>query len=215
MAHAISPDTYQFPSRKAETANSITHAFGVVLSVCVAIGLLLHPEISSGSRFGLWVFAVCMFEMYSISTIYHWVEPIGLKRVLRLFDHISIYFLIAGTYTPFLLLCLQQPLNYLFLSIIWGAVLLGIIYKLVWWNKYPKLSLYIYLAMGWIVVFIIQPVYTALPTGGFLWLIAGGLSYSIGTVFYANRKPLYNHAVWHLFVLGGTACHFLAILTIP
>lgn len=210
----MSPDTYLFPPRKAEIANSITHALGIVMSVCVILRLLLHPEVFSGSRFGLWVFALCMLEMYSVSTIYHWVKAIRLKRVLRLFDHISIYFLIAGTYTPFLLLCLQERTSYLFLSVIWGAVLLGIVYKLVWWKKHPKLSLYIYLAMGWIIVFIIQPVYTALPTEGFVWLIAGGLSYSIGTIFYANRKPLFNHAVWHLFVLGGSICHFLAILSI-
>lgn len=208
------PDSYIFPPRKAEIANSITHALGILFSVSVIFELLFSPAVSSGNRFSLLVFAFCMLEMYSISTIYHWVKKVPLKRALRLFDHISIYFLIAGTYTPFVLICLQGTLKWLLLSVIWGIVVLGIVYKLVWWKKHPKLSLYIYLAMGWLIVFFIKPVYTSLPTDGFIWLISGGLSYSIGTIFYANRKPVYNHAVWHLFVLGGSACHFMALLSI-
>lgn len=210
----MAPDSYTFPPRKAEIANSITHAAGIIFSVSVVFEVFFSPAILSGNRFGLLIFAFCMFEMYSVSTIYHWVKPVELKKNLRLFDHISIYFLIAGTYTPFILLCLQGALKYWFLAIIWGIVIFGIVYKLAWWKKYPKLSLYIYLSMGWIIVFIIKPVYMALPLEGFLWLIAGGLLYSFGTIFYANRKPLYNHAVWHLFVLGGSICHFMAILSI-
>lgn len=208
------PDSYIFPPRKAEIANSITHALGILFSVSVIFELLFSPAVSSGNRFSLLVFAFCMLEMYSISTIYHWVKKVPLKRTLRLFDHISIYFLIAGTYTPFVLICLQGTLKWLLLSVIWGIVVLGIVYKLVWWKKHPKPSLYIYLAMGWLIVFFIKPVYTSLPADGFIWLISGGLSYSIGTIFYANRKPVYNHAVWHLFVLGGSACHFMALLSI-
>jgi channel protein, hemolysin III family len=210
----MSSDTYVFPPRKAEIANSITHAFGIIFSVIAILLLFRSSTMISETRFGILAFAFCMFEMYSVSTIYHWVKPIKLKTTLRLFDHISIYFLIAGTYTPFILLCLQGSLKWVLLSVIWGIVVLGIVYKLVWWKKHPKLSLYIYLAMGWIIVFFIRPVYTTLSLEGFLWLIAGGVLYSLGTIFYANRKPLYNHAVWHLFVLGGSACHFISILTI-
>ncbi|MTK54643.1 hemolysin III family protein [Paludibacter sp.] len=210
----MSSTTYVFPPRKAEIANSITHAFGIIFSVIAVFLLFRSTAMISETRFGILAFAFCMFEMYSVSTIYHWVKPIKLKTTLRLFDHISIYFLIAGTYTPFILLCLQGSLKWVLLSVIWGIVILGIVYKLVWWKKHPKLSLYIYLAMGWIIVFFIRPVYEALSLEGFLWLIAGGVLYSIGTIFYANRKPLYNHAVWHLFVLGGSACHFISILTI-
>lgn len=210
----MSSNTYIFPPRKAEIANSITHALGVIFSV-IAVSLLFRSSaIISENRFSLLVFAFCMFEMYSVSTVYHWVKPEKLKTILRLFDHISIYFLIAGTYTPFILLCLQGSLKWLLLSVIWGIVILGIVYKLVWWKKHPKLSLYIYLSMGWIIVFFIRPVYEALSLEGFLWLIAGGVLYSAGTIFYANRKPLYNHAVWHLFVLGGSICHFISILSI-
>jgi len=210
----MSSTTYVFPPRKAEIANSITHAFGIIFSVIAVLMLFRSSAMISETRFGILAFAFCMFEMYSVSTIYHWVKPIKLKTTLRLFDHISIYFLIAGTYTPFILLCLQGSLKWLLLSVIWGIVALGIVYKLVWWKQHPKLSLYIYLAMGWIIVFFIRPVYEALSLEGFLWLIGGGVLYSIGTIFYANRKPLYNHAVWHLFVLGGSICHFISILSI-
>jgi hemolysin III len=207
-------DSYIFPPRKAEIANSATHALGIVFSICAIFLLFRNAATLSDIRFSLLIFACCMLEMYSMSTIYHWARSVKLKTTLRLFDHISIYFLIAGTYTPFILLCLQGTLKYWFLAIIWGIVLFGIVYKLFWWKKHPKLSLYIYLAMGWLIVFFIKPVYAALPADGFIWLIAGGVSYSVGTIFYANRKPLYNHAIWHLFVLGGSACHFMAILSI-
>jgi hemolysin III len=210
----MSSNPYIFPPRKAEIANSITHAFGIIFSIIAVLLLFRSSAMISETRFGILAFAFCMFEMYSVSTIYHWVKPIKLKTTLRLFDHISIYFLIAGTYTPFILLCLQGSLKWVLLSVIWGIVALGIVYKLVWWEKHPKLSLYIYLAMGWIIVFFIRPVYEALSLEGFLWLIAGGVLYSTGTIFYANRKPLYNHAVWHLFVLGGSICHFISILSI-
>lgn len=210
----MSSTTYLFPPRKAEIANSITHAFGIIFSVVAILLLFRGSAMISDNRFGILAFAFCMFEMYSVSTIYHWVKPIKLKTTLRLFDHISIYFLIAGTYTPFILLCLQGSLKWLLLSVIWGIVILGIVYKLMWWKKHPKLSLYIYLAMGWIIVFFIRPVYETLSIEGFLWLIGGGALYSFGTIFYANRKPLYNHAVWHLFVLGGSICHFISILSI-
>jgi len=211
----MTPNPYIFPPRKAEIANSFTHGLGILFSLTVIVVLLLGSLNSSFSnRFSLFIFALSMLIMYSVSTIYHATKNTEQKTVLRLFDHISIYFLIAGTYTPFILLCLHGNLKWVFFCIIWGIVMLGIIYKLVWWKQHPKLSLYIYLAMGWIIVFIIKPMYQSLPTESFVWLIAGGIFYSVGTIFYANRKPLYNHAIWHLFVLAGSVSHFLAVITI-
>jgi hemolysin III len=209
-----SPESYVFPPRKAEIANSITHGLGFLFSLGVIVVMFFSPSVPSGNRISLLIFGCCMAEMYGVSTVYHAMKSLPRKRLLRLFDHISIYFLIAGTYTPFILLCLHGVQKWLFLSVVWGIVLLGIVYKLVWWRKYPRLSLYIYLAMGWMVVFFIKPVYTTLPANGFVWLIAGGLFYSAGTFFYANRRPVYNHAVWHLFVLGGSICHFLSVMSI-
>lgn len=207
----MSTDTYIFPPRKAEIANGITHAFGILFGVGVLIASFSSPHISSIHRIGLLVFACCMLEMYCVSTTYHFEQKNRRKIFLRLMDHISIYFLIAGTYTPFILTCLSGYAQWLFLGIIWGIVVLGTIYKLLWWKRFPKISLYLYLAMGWMVVFFIKPMYQTLPFEGFVWLIAGGVSYSVGTIFYAKSKPLYNHAIWHVFVLGGSIFHFMAI----
>ena len=205
-------DTYIFPSRKAEIANTITHGIGILFGISVLLLTFTISVNSFAQRIGLLVFACCMIEMYSISTIYHFEKKIAKKTFLRLLDHISIYFLIAGTYTPFILLCLSGNTKWIFLSIVWSVVVLGIVYKLLWWKRFPRISLYLYLAMGWMVVFFIQPVYHSLSTAGFICLIVGGLFYSVGTIFYANDKPIFNHAVWHLFVLAGSVFHFFAII---
>lgn len=206
--------SYVFPPRKAEIANSITHGLGVLFSIAVLWTITFSASIPLTHRFSLYVFAFSMLLMYTISTVYHATKTLGRKRVLRLFDHISIYFLIAGTYTPFIMLCLNGWVKWTFFSIVWGIVLFGILYKLFWWGRYPKLSLWIYLGMGWIVVFVIKPMLNTLPVEGFIWLMVGGFFYSVGTWFYSHKKPLYNHAVWHFFVLAGSASHLLAILSI-
>jgi len=205
---------YTFPPRKAEIANSLTHALGIFFSLIVILLVLFGSSAPNNHRFSVLIFALCMMEMYCVSTIYHATKNIEYKTLMRLFDHISIYFLIAGTYTPFILLCLTGTLKWLFFGIIWGIVALGIIYKLFWWKRHPKISLYIYLAMGWIIVFVVKPIYQTLPFEGFMWLMIGGAFYSLGTIFYAKRKPLYNHAIWHFFVLGGSISHFFAVMTI-
>ena len=206
--------SYVFPPRKAEIANSITHGLGVLFSIAVLWTITFSASIPVNHRFSLYVFAFSMLLMYFISTVYHATKPLERKRVLRLFDHISIYFLIAGTYTPFIMLCLNGTVKWTFFTVVWGIVLFGILYKLFWWKRYPKLSLWIYLGMGWIVVFVINPMLNTLPVEGFIWLMVGGFFYSVGTWFYSHKKPLYNHAVWHLFVLTGSASHLLAIMSI-
>jgi len=206
--------SYVFPPRKAEIVNSITHGLGVVFSIAVLWTIFFSASIPVSHRFSLYVFAFSMLLMYSISTVYHATKPLEKKRVLRLFDHISIYFLIAGTYTPFIMLCLNGMVKWTFFTVVWGIVLFGVLYKLFWWKRYPKLSLWIYLGMGWIVVFVIKPMLNTLPIEGFIWLMVGGFFYSVGTWFYSHKKPLYNHAVWHLFVLAGSASHLLAIMSI-
>ena len=206
--------SYVFPPRKAEIANSITHGLGVLFSIAVLGLITFSVSIPDSHRFSLYVFAFSMLLMYAISTVYHATKTLERKRVLRLFDHISIYFLIAGTYTPFIMLCLNGTVKWMFFTVVWGIVLFGILYKLFWWGRYPKLSLWIYLGMGWIVVFVIKPMLNTLPVEGFIWLMVGGFFYSVGTWFYSHKKPLYNHAVWHLFVLAGSASHLLAIMSI-
>jgi hemolysin III len=206
--------SYVFPPRKAEIANSLTHGLGVLFSIAVIFAISFDSSIPDNHRFSLYVFACSMLLMYTVSTVYHATKTIERKRHLRLFDHISIYFLIAGTYTPFILFCLQGAVKWLFFSIVWGIVLFGILYKLFWWGRYPKISLWIYLGMGWIIVFVIKPLLATLSLEGFIWLMIGGFFYSVGTWFYAHKRPFYNHAVWHLFVLAGSASHLMAVLSI-
>lgn len=209
----MTSNQYIFPSRKDEVANSITHAAGILFSIVATTTIFSLAYNQVAYKIGLLVFTFCMMEMYTVSTVYHFEKRINVKTVLRLFDHISIYFLIAGTYTPFLLICLKGSEKWLMLSIIWSIVILGILYKLFWWKRFPRISLYFYLAMGWMIVFFIKPVYQSLPLTNFLWLIVGGLFYSGGTYFYSKDKKLYNHAIWHLFVLAGSISHFVAIVT--
>lgn len=205
---------YIFPPRKAEVANGITHGLGILFSLSVITLAVLFPSESAVKQTSMLIFASCMMAMYSVSTIYHLETRFDKKVILRLLDHISIYFLIAGTYTPFIRLCLSGTIQWIFLCLIWAIAILGVFYKLFLWKRFPKVSLFFYLTMGWMVVFFIRPIYETMSFSGFMWLIIGGLFYSGGTYFYSKDKKLYNHAVWHLFVLAGSACHFEAIATI-
>jgi len=205
---------YIFPSRKAEIANAITHGLGVLFSIAVFIVVFYTSKYSETQKFPLYVFAVSMLLLYLSSTIYHLIIDVKTKTLFRLFDHINIYFLIAGTYTPFLLLCVKGLLGWLFFSLLWAVAVFGIFYKLFLWKKHPKWSLFIYIGMGWLIVFIVKPMYNTLPAIGWIWLFAGGLSYTIGTIFYSWKSKTFNHAIWHLFVLFGSVSHFIAVLYI-
>jgi len=173
-----------------------------------------NSKFSVNQKFPLYVFAICMFLLYLSSTIYHSIKNIKLKILFRLFDHINIYFLIAGSYTPFLLLCVKGFLGWFFFGVLWTVAIMGIFYKLFLWKKYPKYSLYIYIGMGWLLVFVAKPMYDTFPIMGWMWLLIGGLSYTFGTIFYSWKSKSYTHAIWHLFVLAGSVCHFIAVLYI-
>lgn len=205
---------YVFPSRKAELANALTHGLGILFSMAVFITISMNTGRVFIHQFSLVVFASSMFLMYVASTTYHTISSIPLKKLFRLFDHINIYFLIAGTYTPFLLLCVKGSLGWLFFCIVWGVALCGIVYKLCWWQRHPRWSLFIYLGMGWLVVFIARPMFHTLSSAGWFWLLMGGACYTLGTVFYSWKSKTYTHAVWHLFVLGGSVSHFIAVMQI-
>lgn len=192
-------------SPKEELANSITHAIGAVLSLIGLILLLVMSRgVSSGAVLALTIFGVSMILMYASSSIYHLIKPSSLKRFLRILDHVNIYILIAGTYTPYCMILPPQQRNRL-LILVWSVVVLGTVFKLVFWGKVPVLHTLIYLAMGWMIVFFIKDFRLVLPVQVIFWLLGGGLSYSIGTIFYASKKMPYYHAVWHLFVLAGSA----------
>ncbi|MGR5066095.1 PAQR family membrane homeostasis protein TrhA [Photobacterium sp. DNB22_13_2] len=200
-----------------EVANSISHGLGMVFGI-IGLVLLLVQAISAGadalSITSLSIYGTSMILLYLASTLYHAIpfeRAKRAKRALKTFDHCAIYLLIAGTYTPFLLITLRTPLAITLMAVIWGIALIGIVLKIAFVYRFKRLSLATYLTMGWLSLIAVYPLAMSLATGGLVLLAAGGIVYSVGVVFYVNKRIPYNHAIWHLFVLGGTVCHFLAI----
>lgn len=196
-----------------EIANGITHGIGTALSVA---GLTLL--IALAALFGdVWqvvsfsIYGSSLIILYLASTLYHSVQNARVKQVLRKFDHISIYLLIAGTYTPFMLISLRGPWGWSLLGVIWALAIAGIVYKAFFINRFRKLSVALYVLMGWLCIVALHEMIVSIPTGGLIWLAIGGAFYTLGVIFYAWHKLPYNHAVWHLFVLGGSICHYFAI----
>ena len=199
-----------------EIANSITHGIGVLFSV-VTLTILLVFAIWKRSTISIVSFSIygfCSICLYLSSTLYHSFQKKKVKMILRIFDHSSIFLFIAGTYTPVALLCLKGPWRIGILVAAWVIALLGIAFKILTYKKFDKykfISLILYILMGWLVVIAIKPMLQTVPSGFLMWLLAGGLFYTIGTIFYAIKKIPFNHAIWHLFVLGGSVMHFLGI----
>ena len=200
-----------------EIANAVTHGAGLVASLAALPVLILAAldqqdvwQIVGGTIFG-----VTLVMLYLASTVYHALplRRTRAKRVLRVLDHSAIYLLIAGTYTPFTLGVLRGPWGWALLGTIWGLALFGIIAKFTLGFRFPRLSTVLYIAMGWLVVVALHPLATRVSPAGLAWLVAGGLCYTGGVVFYATDTRLrYGHALWHLFVLAGSVCHFVAVL---
>lgn len=197
-----------------EIANGITHGFGMLLSIG-GLAVLVGFASVHGNAWHVTacsIFGVTLILSYASSTLYHSIPLPGVKRILKVIDHAAIYLLIAGTYTPFTLISLRGPWGWSLFGTIWGMALLGIFLKATMLGKIAGISTAIYLAMGWIVVVAVKPMLGAVEPGGLVLLLLGGLAYSFGVIFYAWEKLPYNHAIWHLFVLAGSACHFFAIL---
>jgi hemolysin III len=200
-------------SRREEAANAVTHGVGLVASL-VAVPVLI---VAAAARHDAWlvagvvVFGATLVALYAASTLYHAVPYPHVKRRLRFLDHCAIYLLIAGTYTPFTLGVLRGAWGWTLLGVIWALACSGIAFKALGGFRFPRLSGAVYLAMGWTCVVAIGPILTHVPPRGIAWLVAGGLLYSLGMVFYTARRR-YAHTVWHLFVLAGSACHVLAVL---
>ncbi len=196
-----------------EIFNSVTHGVGVVLSV-VALTLLIVFAVLYSDGYGMAgaiVYGVSLIMLYSMSTVYHIVRNEKAKRVLRIFDHCSIFILIAGTYTPYLLVCLENPGRWIYFGVIWGVALIGVILNAINLEKFQKISMVCYVCMGWAIIFSIKTIIAAVGMAGFILLLTGGIVYSLGIIFFALRQR-YMHSVWHLFVLGGSVCHYLSIL---
>lgn len=200
------------PSAGEEIANSITHGLGALLSVCGLVTLLM-TAITNGSALHITavaVFGATLILLYLASTLYHALTPPRAKQVFQILDHSAIYLLIAGTYTPFTLITLRGAWGWWLFAVIWALAVLGVVFKSIWIDRYAMLSTAVYVLMGWCAIIAIRPLLRGLPWDGFLWLLGGGISYTAGVIFYASKRR-YAHAIWHLFVLGGSACHYWAI----
>ncbi|AOW21130.1 PAQR family membrane homeostasis protein TrhA [Urechidicola croceus] len=199
---------------KEERLNVLTHALGLVLSV-IALVLLVVKSSTYGTVthiVSFTIFGASMIVLYSASTFYHYSTKPELRYKLKVFDHSAIYVLIAGTYTPFTLVVLQGWVGWTIFGIAWGLALIGIILKLFYTGKYDKISTIAYVLMGWLIIFAIKPLIDNFSFEGLMWLLAGGVFYTIGAVLYSMEKVKYNHAIFHVFVLLGSFSHFMAII---
>ncbi|MBN2601969.1 MAG: hemolysin III family protein [Candidatus Marinimicrobia bacterium] len=196
-----------------EIVNGITHGIGVLLSITGMVLLVIQA-----ARHGnVWhvvsytIFGCTMVILYLASTLYHSIQHTKIKPFLKIIDHSAIFLLIAGSYTPFLLVLLRGTLGWTLFGIIWGLAIIGIIFKSIYIHRFRILSVFIYIAMGWLVVIAMPQIIHILNRTSLIFLISGGLSYTLGTIFYAFQKIPFGHGVWHLFVLGGTITHFFAV----
>lgn len=196
-----------------ERVNALTHGVGAALAAAGLIFLVVSAYVYGG----LWhvvsfsIYGASLVLLYLASTLYHSFQNEERKHRLRIFDHAAIYLLIAGTYTPFALVVLHGLLGWTIFSIVWGLAAVGIIFQLFFVNRFKKTATLCYLFMGWLIVFFLQPLAAALAPEGLYWLAFGGVLYTVGAVFYLFKRIPYNHAVWHVFVMGGSAAHFIAV----
>ncbi len=197
-----------------EIAHSITHGVGVLLSIAALVILVTL----SALRGNAWhvvssvVFGATLIFLYTASTLYHSITHPRAKKILRVLDHSAIFLLIAGTYTPFTLVTLRGGWGWTLFVVVWGLALVGIVYKITASNRFRLLSVLLYLGMGWLVLVAIEPMVATMPVPGLILLLAGGLCYTLGVIFFVWRQLPYSHAVWHVFVLAGSICHFFAVL---
>jgi hemolysin III len=204
---------FQF-TKKEEIWNSITHGIGTGLAIA-GLTLLVVLAAIHGDSWRIVSFSIygsTLVLLYLASTLYHSIQIPKVKRVLQVLDHAAIYLLIAGTYTPFLLVNMRGRLGWTLFGVVWGLALLGIAFRTIFVGRFEKLAVAGYVLMGWLMVVGFKEMKLAVPSGGVALILAGGITYTVGVIFFAWRKLPYNHAIWHLFVLGGSICHFFAIL---
>lgn len=195
-----------------EIANAVSHGVGFFAALATLPVLVINALAEGATAVvGVTVFGASIVVLYLTSMLYHASAPGRAKRVFRVLDHSAIYLLIAGTYTPFTLGVLRGPWGWTLFGVIWGLAVIGVFLKSVRGIRYPRLSTAVYLAMGWLVLVAAKPLFSSVPAWGLFWLFAGGIAYTAGVAFYAARRR-YAHFVWHLFVLAGTSCHFVAVL---
>lgn len=206
----------QYPDSRIqqELVNSIIHGFGIIFGI-VSIPILIALAIKSNNTpgvIGAAIYGFCFLQLFTFSTLYHGFQHAQVKRVLEILDHISIYFLIAGTYTPFLLIYMDNAFGITLLTILWGLTAIGIIYKIFFTGRWNILSTIIYIAMGCIMIVGGRTFFIYIPSDVMTMILIGGGLYLLGVIFYLWEKYPYNHAVWHFFVLAAAVCHYVAIL---
>lgn len=201
-------------SRGEEHANTAVHGVGLLLSIGGLVVLL-----DSSARYGdVWhfvstgIFGMTLILLYATSTLYHGISNPAVKPVLQQLDHAAIFLLIAGTYTPFTLVNLRDSWGWPLFALVWSIAIAGAVLELATRKRYKRLSISLYLGLGWLILVAIKPMLRSVATNGLLLLLAGGLCYSVGVIFYVRKNLTYHHAIWHLFVLAGSALHFFAVL---
>ncbi|MBO5236936.1 MAG: hemolysin III family protein [Spirochaetaceae bacterium] len=213
-AEAALPKRYSIGE---EIFNSVTHGIGAGLAVAALVLLIIRAAIyapQDGKGFYITSFAIfgsCLFILYLMSTLYHALTPYGAKKVFAIFDHTSIYLLIAGTYTPFCLTTLRGPIGWVLFGIIWALAIAGMTFYAIFGSRMRVLSAITYILMGWLVVFAFKPMAEALPKLSLILLILGGVAYTVGCIFYALKKIKWMHSIWHIFVIFGSVLHFFSV----
>ncbi|RID82155.1 hemolysin III family protein [Peribacillus asahii] len=201
-------------TRKEELVNAITHGIGVLLSIAALVFLIIYAA-QQGTAWHVTsatIYGVSMLLLYASSTLVHSFPEGKVKDLFEIFDHSAIYIFIAGTYTPIMLLVIKGALGWTLLGIVWGVAVIGVVFKAFFVKKFLFISTILYIAMGWLIVLAWEPLTTALPSEGIQLLVAGGLLYTFGAIFYVWRAFPFHHAVWHIFVLAGSVAHFFAVL---
>lgn len=198
---------------KEELINVISHGIGFLLSIAALVLLIVFASLDGD----VWhivsfsIYGTSLVLLYLASTLFHWSRKPKLRSRLNVFDHASIFLLIAGTYTPFLLVSIRGPWGWSLFGVVWGFAIIGIVLKLFFTGRYNLISSIAYVILGWIIVIALKPLLQSLDGNGLLWLLAGGIAYTIGAVFYMLNKLPYNHAIFHFFVLVGSICHFVSV----
>ena len=196
-----------------EKLNTITHGIGTALCIPAFIFLIVHA-VKSGDPFriiGFCIYGLSVTTLFLASTLYHGFENSTLKKIFRRIDHIGIYLLIAGTYTPVILINMRTMEGYSMFTIVWLLTIIGIVQKIFWFSRWKKWTVFSYMIMGWMALILIKPILAAIPLTAFFLLLAGGIVYSAGVLFYSWKSLKYHHVIWHLFVLAGSSLHYSAM----
>jgi len=196
-----------------EFVNVLSHGVGLLLSIAALTLMVVFASLDGNAWHivGAAIFGASLVVLYLASTLFHGVRKPDVRRWLNVFDHAAIYILIAGTYTPFLLVTLNGAWGWSLFGVIWGLAIAGVVFKIFFTGRFNAVSTIVYVLMGWLIVIAIVPLFENLPTAGLIWLVAGGISYSVGAVFFMFDRLPFNHAIFHFLVLGGSVCHFFAV----